>query len=81
VLVYGQDVLLHIEVNLDAYGLPNYYFFTMGNIDEAKKCLKAYEEIEKDKAQVARAYNNEMNIIIGWRSDLEDNSTSHDEGQ
>jgi len=53
----------------------------MGNIDEAKKCLKVYGEIEKDKAQVARAYNNEMNIIIGWRSDLEDNSTSHDEGQ
>jgi hypothetical protein len=61
VLVYGQDVLLHIEVNLDAYGLPNYYFFTMGNIDEAKKCLKAYGEIEKDKAQVARAYNDKMN--------------------
>ena len=58
-----------------------YYDLMMGNIDEAKKCLKVYGEIEKDKAQVARAYNNEMNIIIGWRSDLEDNSTSHDEGQ
>jgi hypothetical protein len=57
-LVYGQDVVLPVEVNLGAYRLARqndldvdtYYALTMDNIDEVTdKRLEALEAIEKDK--------------------------------
>ena len=63
---YGQEAVLPVEVNLDAYRLAkqndlsavDYYDLMMDNIDEVTdKRLKAFKEIEKDKLRVARAYN------------------------
>ena len=57
-LVYGQEAILTIEVNLDAYRLAkqndlsavDYLDLMMDNIDEVTdKRLKALKEIEKDK--------------------------------
>ena len=65
-LVYGQEAILPVEVNLDAYRLAkqndlsavDYYNSMMDNIDEVTdKRMKALKEIEKDKLWVARAYN------------------------
>jgi hypothetical protein len=65
-LVYGQEAVLPVEVNLGAYRLAKqndlsvdtYYALMMDNIDEVTdKRLEAFEAIEKDKRQVARAYN------------------------
>jgi hypothetical protein len=65
-LVYGQEAVLPIEVNLDAYRLAKqndlsaivYHDLMMDNIDEVIDVrLKALKKIEKDKARVARAYN------------------------
>jgi hypothetical protein len=56
--LYGQDVVLPVEVNLGAYRLARqndldvdtYYALTMDNIDEVTdKRLEALEAIEKDK--------------------------------
>ena len=64
--VYGQEVVLRVEVNQDAYRFAkqndisavNYHDLMMDNIDEVTdKRLKALKEIEKDKLRVARAYN------------------------
>jgi hypothetical protein len=69
-LVYGQEAVLPIEVNLDAYRLTKqndlstvvYHNLMMDNIDEVTDVrLKALKEIEKDKARVARAYNKKVN--------------------
>ena len=60
-LVYGHEVVLPVEVNLDAYRLAkqndlsavDYYNSMMDNIDEVTdKRMKALKEIEKDKLQV-----------------------------
>jgi len=68
-LVYGQEAVLPIEVNLDAYRLAkqndlsivDYYNSMMDNIDEViDKRMKALKEIEKDKLRVARAYNKKV---------------------
>jgi hypothetical protein len=68
-LVYGQEVVLSVEVNLDAYRLAKqndlsavvYHDLIMDNIDEVTDVrLKALKEIEKDKARVARAYNKKV---------------------
>ena len=68
-LVYGQEVVLPIEVNLDAYRLAkqndlsavNYHDLMMDNIDEVSdKRLQALREIKKDKLRVARAYNKKL---------------------
>ena len=65
-LVYSQEAVLPVEVNLGAYRLAkqndlsavDYYDLMMDNIDEVTdKRLKALKEIEKDKLRVARAYN------------------------
>ena len=65
-LVYGQEAVLPIEVNLDAYRLAkqndlsvvDYHDLMMDNIDEVTdRRLKALKEIEKDKLRVAKAYN------------------------
>jgi hypothetical protein len=67
--VYGQEAVLPIEVNLDAYRLPKqnnlpavmYHDMMMYNIDEVTdKRLKALKEIEKDKACIAKAYNKKV---------------------
>ena len=68
-LVYGQEAVLPVEVNLDAYRLTkqndlsavDYHDLMMDNIDEVTdKRLKALKEIEKDKLWVARAYNKKV---------------------
>jgi hypothetical protein len=65
-LVYGQEVVLPVEVNLGAYriakqndlSVDTYHALMMDNIDEVTdKRLKALEAIEKDKRRVARSYN------------------------
>jgi hypothetical protein len=57
-LVYGQEVILPVEVNLAAYRLTmqnelstvDYHDLMMDNIDEViDKRLQALKEIEKDK--------------------------------
>jgi hypothetical protein len=64
--VYGQEVVLPVEVNLGAYRLAKqndlsvdtYHALMMDNIDEvADKHLEALEATKKDKRRVARAYN------------------------
>ena len=68
-LVYGQEVVLPVEVNLDAYRLAkqndlsavDYYNLMMDNIDEVSdKRMQALKEIEKDMLRVARAYNKKV---------------------
>ena len=69
-LVYGQEAVLPIEVNLDAYRLAkqndlsavDYYNLMMDNIDEVtdNNRMKALKEIEKDKLRLARAYNKKV---------------------
>jgi len=68
-LVCGHEVILTIEVNLDAYrsakqndiSAVDYYDLMMDNIDEViDKRLKALKEIEKDKLRVARDYNKKV---------------------
>jgi hypothetical protein len=68
-LVYGQEVMLPVEVNLDAYKLAKqndlsaimYHDLMMDNINEVTDMrLKALKEIEKGKARVAKAYNKKV---------------------
>jgi len=68
-LVCGQEVVLPIGVNLDAYRLAKqndlsvvmYHDLMMDNIDEVTdKRVKALMDMEKDKARVARAYNKKV---------------------
>jgi hypothetical protein len=68
-LVYGQEAVLPVEVNLAAYRLAKqndldvdtYHALMMDNIDEVTdKRLEALEEIEKYKRRVARAYNRKV---------------------
>jgi hypothetical protein len=64
-LVYVQEAVLPVVVNLGAYRLAkqnnlnveSYYALMMDNIDEViDKRMEALEEIEKDKRRVAREY-------------------------
>jgi hypothetical protein len=68
-LVYGQEVILPVEVNLGAYRLAKqndldavvYHSLMMDNIDEVTdKRMRPLKENEKDKARVARAYNKKV---------------------
>ncbi|XP_039772020.1 uncharacterized protein LOC120640230 [Panicum virgatum] len=68
-LVYGQDAMLPVEVNLDAYrfvrqnDLDVGEYLMMDNIDEVTdKRLMALKEIEKDKLMVAKAYNKKVKV-------------------
>ena len=70
-LVYGQEVVLPVEVNLDAYRFAkqndlsavDYHDLMLDNIDDVTdKRLKALKEIEKDKLWVARAYNKKVKL-------------------
>jgi hypothetical protein len=65
-LVYGQKVILPVEVNLDALWIArqnelsavDYHNLMLDRLDEAPdERIKALGEIEKDKFWVARAYN------------------------
>ena len=67
--MYGQETVLPIEVNLDAYRLAkqndlsavDYHDLMMDNINElSDKRLQDLKEIEKDKLRVARAYNKKV---------------------
>ena len=67
--MYGQEAVLLVEVNLEAYRLAkqndlsavDYYNLMMDNIDEVTdKRMRALKEIEKYKLRVARAYNNKV---------------------
>ena len=69
-LVYGQEAVLPVEVNLDTYRLAkqndliviDYYDLMMDNIDEVSdKRLQVLKEIEKYKLRVARAYKKKVN--------------------
>jgi hypothetical protein len=68
-LVYGQEAVLSINVNLDAYRLTKqndlsavvYHDLMMDNIDEVTDVrLKALKKIEKDKARVVKVYNKKV---------------------
>jgi hypothetical protein len=70
-LVYGQEIVLPVEVNLAAYRLVkqnelsivNYHDSMMDNIDDVtNKRLQGLKEIEKDKIRVTRAYNKKVKL-------------------
>jgi dihydroneopterin aldolase len=78
-LVYGQEVVLPVEVNLGAYRLgkqndlsvDTYYALMMDNIDEViDKHLEAFEAIEKDKRRVAKAYKKMVKAVSFQVGDL-----------
>ena len=78
-LIYGQEAVLLVEVNLPAYRLAkqnelsvvDYHDMMMDNIDEATdKRMKTLKEIEKDKARVARAYNKNVRLKTFQVGDL-----------
>jgi hypothetical protein len=65
-LVFGQEAMLPIEVNLqslrvdrqDVLSVQEYTDLMMDNVDEVMdNRFKVLKEIEKEKLQVARAYN------------------------
>jgi polynucleotide 5'-kinase involved in rRNA processing len=65
-LVYGQEVVLPVEVSLqnlritgqDYLSAKEYIKLMMDKVDEApENWLKALEEIEKEKVKIAKAYN------------------------
>jgi NDP-sugar pyrophosphorylase family protein len=95
-LVYGQDVVLPVEVNLDAYKLAKqnnlyaivYHDLMMDNFDEVTDVrLKALKEIEKNKARVAKAYNKKVkskSFQVGelvWKTILPIGSKSNQSGK
>ena len=70
-LVYGQEAVLPVEVNLNALRIAkqndlsavDFYNLMMDNIGEvADKRLSALNAIERDKLRVARAYNKKVNL-------------------
>jgi hypothetical protein len=95
-LVYGQEAVLSVEVNLDAYRLAKqndlsaimYHDVMIDNIDEVTDVrLKALKEIEKYKARVARAYNKKVkskSFQVGelvWKTILLNGSKSNQFGK
>jgi hypothetical protein len=65
-IVYGQEAILPVEVNLDALQIArqnelsavDYYNLMLDRLDEVlDERVKALGEIERDKLRVARAYN------------------------
>jgi hypothetical protein len=65
-LVYGQDAVLPVDVNLDALRIARqnklsaigYHNLMLDRLDEVSdERIKALGEIERDKLKVARAYN------------------------
>ena len=91
-LVYGQEAVLPVEVNLAAYRLAKqndlsavvYHDLMMDNIDEVTNViLKALKEIEKDKAQVAKGVQQESQeqILPSERIGVENHTTNWIEEQ
>ena len=69
--VYGQEVVLLVEVNLNAFRITkqndlsavDFYNLMMDNIDEVTdKRLAALKAIERYKLRVARAYNKKVKL-------------------
>jgi hypothetical protein len=65
-LVYGQEVVLPVEVNLDALRIArqnelsvvDYHNLMLDRLDEVlDERVKALGEIERDKLRVAKPYN------------------------
>jgi hypothetical protein len=65
-LVYGQEVILPIEVNLDALRIAqqnelsavDFHNLMLDRLDEVSdERVKALGKIERDKLRVAKAYN------------------------
>jgi hypothetical protein len=65
-IVYGQEVMLPVEINLQSYRVANHETLSVVDYIEAmmdkvdgvpESRLKLLEEIEKDKLRVAKAYN------------------------
>jgi hypothetical protein len=63
-LVYGQEVILHVVVNLASFRLAkqnelsvvDYHDVMIDNIDDVtNKRLEALKEIERDKTRVVKA--------------------------
>jgi hypothetical protein len=62
-LVYGQEIIFPVEVNLDALraarqnelSVVHYHNLMLDRLDEASN--GGFGEIERDKLMVARAYN------------------------
>ena len=84
-LVYGQEAVLPVEINLEAFRVArqndlsavDYNNLTMDRIDDvSEERLKALREIEKEKLRVAKAYNKrvrEKSFQIGdlvWKTIL-----------
>ena len=70
-LVYGQEAVLPVDVNLNALrrakqndlSAVDFYNLMMDNIDEvADKRLVALKSIERDKLRVAIAYNKKVKL-------------------
>ena len=70
-LVYGQEAVLPVEVNLaalriakqDGLSAVDFHNLMIDNINEvADKRLAAFREIERDKLRVARAYNKKVKL-------------------
>jgi hypothetical protein len=63
-LVYGQEVVLLMEVNLVAYRLAKQNELSIVDYHNLmiNKRLQALKEIEKDKIRVARAYNKKVKL-------------------
>jgi hypothetical protein len=69
-LVYGQEVVLAVEVNLDTLRIAlqnelstiDYHNLMLDRLDEVSdERVKALGEIERDKLRVAKAYNKRVN--------------------
>jgi hypothetical protein len=78
-LVYGQEAILPVEVNLDALSLAwqnelsavDYHNLMLDRLDEVSdEREKALGEIERDKLRVARAYNKRVNEKLFQVGDL-----------
>jgi hypothetical protein len=95
-LVYGQEAVLPIEVNLAALrfarqndlSAKDYHDLMMDNIDEvADKRLMALQSIEKEKLRVAKIYNRKVrlkNFQVGdlvWKTILPIGSRSRKFGK
>jgi hypothetical protein len=78
-LVYGQEAILPVEVNLDALGIAqhnevsvvDYHNLMLNRLDEVSdKRVKDLGEIERDKLRVPKAYNKRVKEKLFQVGDL-----------
>jgi hypothetical protein len=78
-LVYEQEVILPIEVNLDALPIVrqnelstvDYHNLMLDRLDEVSdERVKALDEIERDKLRVGKAYNKRDKVKLFQVGDL-----------